>query len=67
MFWGSSEARNFLEDYVAAIKTVPNKLDILFFGMGDPGHLLKTISKVQMLQGDAVQLNIYVVEGNWFI
>lgn len=66
MFWGSSEARDLFEDYVAALKTRPKQLDILFYGMGDPGHLLKTISKVQMLQGDAVELNIYVVEGNSF-
>jgi dynein assembly factor 3, axonemal len=59
MFWGSSEARDFCDDYISAIKKTPEILNILFFGMGDPGHLLKTIAKTD----PSVQLNFFVVEG----
>jgi dynein assembly factor 3, axonemal len=59
MFWGSSEARDFYDEYFSVMKRKPETLNILCFGMGDPGHLLKTIAKAD----SGVQLNFFVVEG----
>lgn len=65
MFWGISEARNFYEEYLNGLKVKPAKLDILLFGIGDPCHILKTLSKSYEYnkKDEEVELNFYLVEG----
>lgn len=63
MFWGISEARDLFDEYISAIKQRPSKLDILFFGLGDPGHILKTISKFYFHNANEVEFNFYILEG----
>jgi dynein assembly factor 3 len=65
MFWGTSEARNFYEEYVNGLKEKPKKLDILLFGLGDPCHLVKTLSKAHEFQEqeDGIEINFYIIEG----
>lgn len=63
MFWGISEARDILDEYLSGIKQRPDKLDILFFGLGDPSHILKTISKFYHHNAKDIEFNFYVLEG----
>ncbi len=63
MFWGISEARDIFDEYLSGIKQRPNQLDILFFGLGDPSHILKTISKFHHHNAKDVQFNFYILEG----
>lgn len=63
MFWGISEARDFLDEYISGVKQRPEKLDILLFGLGDPGHILKTISKFHSTNAKEIQFNFYILEG----
>ena len=63
MFWGLSEARDILDEYISAIKQRPTKLDILFYGLGDPGHILKTISKFYFHNAQDIEFNFYILEG----
>ena len=63
MFWGSSEARDFYNEFVDGLKFKPDKLDILLFG-GDPGQILKTIAKIhQHEDARKIEINFFVVEG----
>jgi dynein assembly factor 3, axonemal len=63
MFWGLSEARDLFDEYISGLKQRPTKLDILFFGMGDPGHILKTISKFHHHNVKDIEVNFYILEG----
>lgn len=63
MFWGISEARDIFDEYITAIKQRPITLDILFYGLGDPGHILKTISKFYFHNAFDIEFNFYILEG----
>jgi dynein assembly factor 3 len=63
MFWGISEARDIFDEYISAIKERPSKLDILFYGLGDTGHILKTISKFYFHNARDIEFNFYILEG----
>ncbi|XP_070501533.1 dynein axonemal assembly factor 3 homolog [Chironomus tepperi] len=63
MFWGLSEARDIFDEYISAIKQRPTKLDILFYGLGDTGHILKTISKFYFHNAHDIEFNFYILEG----
>jgi dynein assembly factor 3 len=63
MFWGISETRDFYDEYLSAIKLRPKKLDILLFGLGDPGNILKTISKFHLHNVHDVEFNFFILEG----
>lgn len=63
MFWGISEARDIFDEYLSGIKRRPDKLDILFFGLGDPSHILKTISKFHHHNAKDIEFNFYILEG----
>lgn len=64
MFWGLSEARDLLDEFISGIKQKPTKLDILFFGLGDPGHILKTIANfTSQQQSKEIEFNFYILEG----
>jgi dynein assembly factor 3 len=63
MFWGLSEARDFLDEYLTALKSRPNKLNILIYGLGDPCHILKTISRIYHHNANEIEINFYVIEG----
>lgn len=64
MFWSSSEARDLYDEFVSGLKHKPDKLDILLFGIGDPGHILKTIAKFyEHPELKTIQINFYILEG----
>lgn len=63
MFWNISETRDFFDEYLSAIKHRPKKLDILFFGIGDPSSILKTISKFHQHNVQDIEFNFYILEG----
>lgn len=63
MFWGISEARDIFDEYISAIKQRPTKLDILFYGLGDTGYILKTISKFYFHNARDIKFNFYILEG----
>ncbi|CRK92751.1 CLUMA_CG006336, isoform A [Clunio marinus] len=63
MFWGISETRDFLDEYISGLKIKPEKMNILFYGLGDPGHILKTISKMLQSNNKNIEINFYILEG----
>ncbi|XP_050095342.1 dynein axonemal assembly factor 3 homolog [Anopheles aquasalis] len=64
MFWGFSEALNFVEEYQKHLPKdgeLPASLNILLFGSGDPRHVLATASK--LFQNPQLTVHLYLVEG----
>ncbi|XP_050072813.1 dynein axonemal assembly factor 3 homolog [Anopheles maculipalpis] len=64
MFWGFCEALNFLQEYKKispADGPLPDRLDILLFGSGDPRHILATAAQLFLHPG--VKVNLYLAEG----
>ncbi|XP_053675962.1 dynein axonemal assembly factor 3 homolog [Anopheles nili] len=64
MFWGFCEALNLLKEYKKTLpesESVPETLNILLFGSGDPRHILATAS--QLFENPHIKINVYLVEG----
>uniref|UniRef100_A0A182TKG3 Dynein assembly factor 3, axonemal homolog n=1 Tax=Anopheles melas TaxID=34690 RepID=A0A182TKG3_9DIPT len=64
MFWGFCEALNFIQQYqkkLSADESLPESLNILLFGSGDPRHILATASQLFLHPG--LKVNVYLAEG----
>ncbi|XP_052873731.1 dynein axonemal assembly factor 3 homolog [Anopheles cruzii] len=64
MFWGFSEALDFVHEYKKLLpedEPLPESLNILLFGGGDPRHVLATAAK--LCENPKLTVNLYCVEG----
>ncbi|KFB48714.1 AGAP007214-PA-like protein [Anopheles sinensis] len=64
MFWGFCEALDLVEEYKKILPKdtpLPDTLDILLFGSGDPRHILATAAT--LWRNPQVKVNFYIVEG----
>lgn len=62
MFWGFSAALDLYKEYIEIVspKELPEKLDILLIGSGDPRHIIGSVAK--SFHHNAT-LNFHVIEG----
>uniref|UniRef100_A0A182QHL6 Dynein assembly factor 3, axonemal homolog n=1 Tax=Anopheles farauti TaxID=69004 RepID=A0A182QHL6_9DIPT len=64
MFWGFCEALDLVAEYKKALPVdtpLPETLDILLFGSGDPRHILSIAS--QLYLHPQLKVNVYLAEG----